>query len=230
VVWTAPMTAVAHTAFPATSFNTYVRDNLLESAPAKATTQFSTFRVGQRINSIDQVAAAQIESNTAGVAQGAGSIASNPTAIAGIVESTIIATGTDTVLSNLIMGTRDDTLAGRPMFSLSNPDRIVIQKTALYDCGMIVEWDTATGGTMRVGYILANTTSPVSPLPTVGLAGAIKPAAFGPVMRMRGVLPLVKGDIIRLLVWHDNGSSCFLAPSPQYPLYFWVRALPQHGG
>lgn len=37
MVWTSPMTAVAHTAFPAASFNTHVRDNLLETEPAKAT-------------------------------------------------------------------------------------------------------------------------------------------------------------------------------------------------
>lgn len=38
MAWTAPMTAVANTAFTAAQFNTYVRDNLLETAPAKATT------------------------------------------------------------------------------------------------------------------------------------------------------------------------------------------------
>ncbi|MFE6846576.1 hypothetical protein [Streptomyces sp. NPDC057686] len=36
MAWTAPMTAVANTAFTAAQFNTYVRDNLLETAPAKA--------------------------------------------------------------------------------------------------------------------------------------------------------------------------------------------------
>jgi hypothetical protein len=37
MAWTAPMTAVANTAFTAAQFNTHVRDNLLETAPAKAT-------------------------------------------------------------------------------------------------------------------------------------------------------------------------------------------------
>jgi hypothetical protein len=37
MAWTAPMTAVANTAFTAAQFNTYIRDNLLETAPAKAT-------------------------------------------------------------------------------------------------------------------------------------------------------------------------------------------------
>lgn len=38
MVWTAPMTAVAGTIFTAASFNQYVRDNLNETFPAKATT------------------------------------------------------------------------------------------------------------------------------------------------------------------------------------------------
>lgn len=38
MAWSAPMTAVANTAFTAAQFNTYVRDNFLETAPAKATT------------------------------------------------------------------------------------------------------------------------------------------------------------------------------------------------
>lgn len=37
MAWTAPMTAVANTAFTAAQFNTYVRDNLNTTAPAVAT-------------------------------------------------------------------------------------------------------------------------------------------------------------------------------------------------
>lgn len=37
MAWTAPMTAVANNVFTAADFNTYVRDNLLETMPAKAT-------------------------------------------------------------------------------------------------------------------------------------------------------------------------------------------------
>lgn len=36
MTWTAPMTAVANSVFTAAQFNTYVRDNLNETAPAKA--------------------------------------------------------------------------------------------------------------------------------------------------------------------------------------------------
>jgi len=38
MAWTTPLTAVANTAFTAAQFNASVRDNLLETAPAKATT------------------------------------------------------------------------------------------------------------------------------------------------------------------------------------------------
>lgn len=37
MAWTSPMTATANSAFTAAQFNTHVRDNLLETAPAKAT-------------------------------------------------------------------------------------------------------------------------------------------------------------------------------------------------
>ncbi|MER7488708.1 hypothetical protein ABTY20_22945 [Streptomyces sp. NPDC126497] len=38
MAWTAPMTAVAGSVFTAAQFNTFIRDNLAEVAPAKATT------------------------------------------------------------------------------------------------------------------------------------------------------------------------------------------------
>ncbi|MGW2213321.1 hypothetical protein, partial [Streptomyces sp. NPDC001781] len=41
--WTAPMTAVAGAVFTAAQFNTFLRDNLAETAPAKATTPGSIF-------------------------------------------------------------------------------------------------------------------------------------------------------------------------------------------
>jgi hypothetical protein len=37
MAWTAPMTAVAGSVFTAAAFNTHIRDNLAETAPAKAT-------------------------------------------------------------------------------------------------------------------------------------------------------------------------------------------------
>lgn len=51
MTWTAPMTAVANTVFTAAQFNTHVRDNLNETAPAKATTAGTLF-VATGANSI----------------------------------------------------------------------------------------------------------------------------------------------------------------------------------
>jgi hypothetical protein len=45
VAWTAPMTAVAGSVFTAAQFNQHLRDNLAETAPAKATTPGSLFAV-----------------------------------------------------------------------------------------------------------------------------------------------------------------------------------------
>lgn len=43
MAWTAPMTAVAGAMYTSAAFNTYVRDNLLETAPAKALTDSGYF-------------------------------------------------------------------------------------------------------------------------------------------------------------------------------------------
>lgn len=43
MAWTAPMTAVANATFTAAQFNTHIRDNLLETEPAKATTLWNYF-------------------------------------------------------------------------------------------------------------------------------------------------------------------------------------------
>jgi hypothetical protein len=51
MAWSAPMTAVANTVFSAAQFNQYVRDNLNETAPAKATSAGSYF-VADGVNSI----------------------------------------------------------------------------------------------------------------------------------------------------------------------------------
>ncbi|MFJ8538192.1 hypothetical protein [Streptomyces sp. NPDC093591] len=45
MAWSAPMTAVASSVFTAAQFNTFLRDNLNETAPAKATTAGSHFAV-----------------------------------------------------------------------------------------------------------------------------------------------------------------------------------------
>lgn len=53
MTWTAPMTAVAGQVFTASSYNTFVRDNMLETGVAKATRPGSII-AGTGLNSVDQ--------------------------------------------------------------------------------------------------------------------------------------------------------------------------------
>lgn len=53
MAWTTPMTAVANAVFTAAEYNLYVRDNLLETEPAKATTTGSLF-VGTEAHTITE--------------------------------------------------------------------------------------------------------------------------------------------------------------------------------
>lgn len=53
MAWSAPFTAVANTVYTAAQFNQFVRDNLNETAPAKATSAGSHF-VADGVNSIAQ--------------------------------------------------------------------------------------------------------------------------------------------------------------------------------
>ncbi|MFJ8049796.1 hypothetical protein [Streptomyces luteogriseus] len=65
MAWSAPMTAVANSTFTAAQFNTYVRDNLNETAPAKATGSGSYF-VGDGVNTIVERRAVGASDLTAG--------------------------------------------------------------------------------------------------------------------------------------------------------------------
>lgn len=70
MAWTSPMTAVANSAFTAAQFNANVRDNLNETAPAKATTSGSLFvgtgtnAIAERFPSVDTVSASEDTSST----------------------------------------------------------------------------------------------------------------------------------------------------------------------
>jgi hypothetical protein len=54
MAWSAPLTAIAGTALTAAQWNATVRDNLLETAPAKATSATAAYFVGNGTNSIVQ--------------------------------------------------------------------------------------------------------------------------------------------------------------------------------
>jgi hypothetical protein len=70
MAWTTPITAVANSAFTAAQFNASVRDNLLETAPAKATTVSGIFvatganSIAQRIPGSDTVPTLQTTGTT----------------------------------------------------------------------------------------------------------------------------------------------------------------------
>lgn len=54
MAWTSPMTFVANNVLTAAQMNTHLRDNLLETAPAKATTSGGSFFVSQGPNRIEE--------------------------------------------------------------------------------------------------------------------------------------------------------------------------------
>jgi hypothetical protein len=68
--WTAPMTAVANTAFTAAQFNTHIRDNLNETAVAKATAANNLFvstganALAERVPSSHTVSTSQSTTST----------------------------------------------------------------------------------------------------------------------------------------------------------------------
>jgi hypothetical protein len=70
MAWTSPMTAVAGAAFTAAQFNTNVRDNLLETAPAKATASGRMIvtaganEIGQRLWSAGSVLTSETTTST----------------------------------------------------------------------------------------------------------------------------------------------------------------------
>lgn len=65
MAWTAPMTAVAGAVFQAADFNTFVRDNLNETAPAKATTPGAIFSVSAVNQITERVPGAAIDTGSA---------------------------------------------------------------------------------------------------------------------------------------------------------------------
>ena len=70
MTWTAPMTAIAGSVFTAAQFNTFVRDNLLETAPAKATTTGGYFvtsntnQISERVRGEAEVLASESTTST----------------------------------------------------------------------------------------------------------------------------------------------------------------------
>ena len=70
MAWTTPMTAVANATFTAAQFNTHVRDNLLETSPAKATAAGRIYvstganAIAERVIDADTVTTSQTTTST----------------------------------------------------------------------------------------------------------------------------------------------------------------------
>lgn len=70
MTWSAPMTAVSNSVFTASQFNTFIRDNLNETAPAKASTSGAHFAVSgtneiaERLSATASVLAAETTTST----------------------------------------------------------------------------------------------------------------------------------------------------------------------
>lgn len=60
MAWTAPMTAVSGSVFTAAQFNQFVRDNLNETAPAKATTAGAHFAVSGANEIVERLAVTDV--------------------------------------------------------------------------------------------------------------------------------------------------------------------------
>lgn len=93
MVWTAPMTAVANTVFTAAQFNTHVRDNLNETAPAKATVAGTLF-VSDGVNSI-----AERVPSTAGVTTSESTTSAAYTDVATPGPAVTVTTGTRAIVA-----------------------------------------------------------------------------------------------------------------------------------
>lgn len=119
MAWTAPMTAVANTAFTAAQFNTHVRDNLLETAPAKATTSGSHFTV----SSTNQIAQRLITSARVDTQQATSS--TTYTDLATVGPSVTVATGTRALVAiNASCSTSADNTAGAASVAVSGATTI----------------------------------------------------------------------------------------------------------
>lgn len=97
MAWTAPMTAVANDIFTAAQFNTNIRDNFLETSPAKATT-IGSFFVGTGTNSIAERIPATIQAGTPGVDETTTSTTFTSTLSASTGPAVTVTTGTNALV------------------------------------------------------------------------------------------------------------------------------------
>lgn len=141
MAWTAPMTAVANTAFTADQFNTHVRDNLLETAPGKATTA-SNYFVATGPNAITQRSAQyqSIDNTESRTSTSFGDMTTpGPTITVNTGTKALVIWGAnmrcDTASQFAIMGV---TVSGATLISASDTRSVAFQQTAT-DTGQITQ-------------------------------------------------------------------------------------------
>jgi len=114
VAWSAPMTAVSNTVFTAAQFNAFVRDNLNETAPAKATTAGGYFvttslnAIAERVPDEDIVATSQTTTSTSytdlATAGPAVTVVTGTTAVVGLYNSNVNTGSTSALMSFEVSG------------------------------------------------------------------------------------------------------------------------------
>jgi hypothetical protein len=141
VSWTAPQTFVTGTILTASALNTNLRDNLLETAPAKVTTA-GDLVVGTGANAIGRLAAVAagqvLTSQGVGVAPAWAVPAGGPCCRVYHSAAQTIATGTSTILA--FDSERYDTAAMHD--TATNNGRITIPTAGVYVITASVEWST----------------------------------------------------------------------------------------
>jgi hypothetical protein len=225
------MTAIALSKFLAAEFNTYIRDDLLMTAPAKATVVGNTFDVASP-NSIEEIhpsaLATGIEKTTT-----LGHVASNPCCILKKTALFTIADNANVVVTGWAAD-RNDSVGGVAMFSSGANDQLVIRETATYDVGVQARWTSNATNTIRVLYVIANGTVPGSASGIissveVGLTAAAGLSFDNPIL-CEARFFIATGTVLRVIALQNSGAPLDLRGSAQLPMYFWARKVPDHGG
>lgn len=148
MVWTAPMTFAAGNVLTAAQLNTHIRDNMLETAPAKATTSGGSFFVTQGPNRIAErvVKTARTDSTTR-------STTSNSfTNLADVGPVVVVTTGEKAIV--MISSRMGNTVAGSAAtvgFEISGDSDIDANDSmSIQTEGMTAATDAFWGGTFYV--------------------------------------------------------------------------------
>lgn len=231
MAWSAPMTAVAHSIFPAADFNQYVRDNLLETAPAKVESPNFLFSTA-RTNSIENVPAGTLNVIPPPVNYQLSDFTSNPAAIVGLVQTIYEIPHDDHVMIAQWSWTgRRDTIGGTG----ESPNTIMYQtgtsmnilRTGWYDVGLIATYAASSGGVERnVALVVTDFGSVTGGIyATFPQLGSTPP----PSVQLRGMLHMNENYTLTPWFYQDSGDNLLLEAEATNIAVFWARYIPEHG-